>query len=167
MVIIKKIAESISNFAARVGMLAIAVLLFMTVGDVIGRFVFNHPIPGTFELTKILFALSVFFSLSVSQYNGENLGITIIYDRVPTRFQGVLDLISSVISIATFSVAFSQTLKYAARMRSSNTTTSVLRWPMYPWIYLASAGLILLILVLVWDLAKAVNLLKGEKSDES
>jgi TRAP-type C4-dicarboxylate transport system permease small subunit len=109
----------------------------------------------------------VFFSLSVSQYNGENLGITIIYDRVPTRFQGVLDLISSVISIATFSVAFSQTLKYAARMRSSNTTTSVLRWPMYPWIYLASAGLILLILVLVWDLAKAVKLLKGEKSDES
>jgi hypothetical protein len=38
---------------------------------------------------------------------------------------------------------------------------------MYPWIYLASAGLILLILVLVWDLAKAVKLLKGEKSDES
>jgi TRAP-type C4-dicarboxylate transport system permease small subunit len=62
MLIIKKIAEQISKFSARVGMLSIAVLLFMTVGDVIGRFVLNHPIPGTFELTKLLFALSVFFS---------------------------------------------------------------------------------------------------------
>jgi TRAP-type C4-dicarboxylate transport system permease small subunit len=167
MMIIKKIAGLISELAAKIGMLSIGVLLFMTVGDVLGRFLFNHPIPGTFEVTKILFALSVFFSMPVSQYNGENLGITLLYDRFPLRIKGVLDFIGSTVSIATFSVAFFQTLKYASRMQRSNTVTSVLRMPMYPWIYLASVGLVMLVLVLVWDLAQSIKELKGEKLDES
>ncbi len=167
MMIIKKIAGLISELAAKIGMLSIGVLLFMTVGDVLGRFLFNHPIPGTFEVTKILFALSVFFSMPVSQYNGENLGITLLYDRFPLRIKGVLDFIGSTVSIATFSVAFLQTLKYASRMQRSNTVTSVLRMPMYPWIYLASVGLVMLVLVLVWDLAQSIKELKGEKLDES
>ena len=167
MVWIKKTAGIISMIAARIGMLAIVILLFLTVADVLGRFILNKPIPGTFELTKILFALSVFFSFSVSQYNGENLGITLIYDRFPLRGKGVLDFISSVVSIAMFSVAFLQMLKYGARMRGTNTSTSVLRLPMHPWIYLGSVGVLCLVLVLIKDLAVSIKELKGEEVDES
>ena len=167
MKLIKKITEVLNTLSARIGMLAIVILLFMTVSDVAGRFILNRPIPGTFELSKILFALSVFFSLPVSQYNGENLGITLIYDKFPVRMKGILDILSSVASIVMFSIAFTQTLKYAARMQNSNTVTSVLRLPMYPWIYLASVGLIILVVTLIRDFAIAILELKGEENNES
>mgnify|MGYP000944200986 CR=1 FL=1 len=163
----KKIVETCCEISARIGMVAIFVLLTITVCDVGGRFIFNHPIPGTFELTKILFALAVFFSFSISQFRGENLGITLIYNKLPVRVQGILDLFSSVLSITVFAIALYQTFNYAARMRSSHTITSVLRWPMYPWIYLASLGMLILVIALLWDLTLSIKELKGEKIDES
>lgn len=167
MQILKTIARIFSTVAARLGMLAIFLLLVMTVGDVLGRYIFNHPIPGTFELTKIFFAISVFFSFSVSQYNGENLGITLLYDKFPLLVRGILDLFSSIISIAMFVVAFLGMLKYASRMEVAHTVTSVLRLPMHPWIYVASAGLIFLVITLIWDLAKAIKEIGGEETSES
>lgn len=167
MILIKKIVGAICEIAARIGMLAIFILLVLTVSDVAGRFIFNKPIAGTFEITKILFALSVFFSFPVSQYKGENLGITLLYDKFPIRVRGILDLFSSLISMVLFSIAFWQTLKYAARMKAAHSITSVLRWPMHPWIYIAAVGLLVLVIALVWDFAVSIKELKGEKIDES
>lgn len=167
MQLIKKIVKICCEASAKIGMLAIFILLALTVCDVLGRFIFNRPIPGTYELAKILFALSVFFSFSVSQYRGENLGITILYDRFPVRVRGILDVISAILSIVMFSVAFTQTIKYAARMKAANSITSVLRWPMYPWIYLASIGILILVIALLWDFTISIKELKGEKIDES
>lgn len=161
---IKKIITFSCEAAAVVGMLSIFILLILTVADVVGRFVFNHPIPGTFELTKILFAVSVFFSLPVSQYRGENLSITLLYDTFSNFVKGIFDCIISLLCIGTFSITLLQTLKYAARMRSANTITSVLRWPLYPWIYLAAVGLAILVLALILDLFNALSEMKrGEK----
>lgn len=165
--LIKKFVGVCCEISAKIGMLAVFILLVLTVGDVIGRFVFNKPIPGTFELTKIIFALSAFFSFPVSQYKGENLGITLIYDKMPLRLRGILDFLSSVISICMFSVAFRQTLRYAARMKAANSITSVLRWPMHPWIYIAAIGLLVLVIALLWDFIVSIKELKGEKIDES
>jgi TRAP-type transport system small permease protein len=167
MKLIQKISSTLNTLSARIGMLAIVLLLFMTVSDVAGRFLLNKPIPGTFELSKLLFALSVFFSLPVSQYNGENLGITLIYDKFPIRLRGILDVLSSVTSITMFTIAFVQTLKYASRMHNAHTITSVLRMPMYPWIYLASIGIVILVVTLIRDLSIAIKELKGEESNES
>ena len=167
MQLIKKIVKICCEISAKIGMAAIFILLALTVCDVLGRFIFNRPIPGTFEVTKILFALSVFFSLSVSQYRGENLGITILYDRFPRMVRVVLDIFAAVLSIATFSIAFRQTMQYAVRMKNSGTTTSVLRWQMYPWIYLASIGIIILVIALLGDFASAIKSIKGDEVDES
>ena len=167
MQLFQKIVKRCCDFSSWMGMLTVFLLLAITVGDVVGRFFFNHPIPGTFELSKLFFALSVFFSLSLSQYLGENLGITLIYDKLPKVIRGLLDFIAAFLSIATFSVAFYQILKYAARMKSSHTVTSVLRLPLYPWIYVASIGIVILVLALLWELVTSINVLKGGKRNES
>ena len=86
---------------------------------------------------------------------------------MPLRLRGILDFLSSVISICMFSVAFRQTLRYAARMKAANSITSVLRWPMHPWIYIAAIGLLVLVIALLWDFIVSIKELKGEKIDES
>jgi TRAP-type transport system small permease protein len=167
MQLFQKIVKRCCEFSAWIGMLTVGVLLVMTVCDVLGRFFFKHPFPGTFELTKLFFALSVFYSLAISQYLGENLGITVFYEKFPRKLQGLLDFIAAFLGIATFSMSFYQIFKYAARMKLSKTVTSVLRLPIYPWIYVASIGILIMVIALLWELVGAFNVLKGGKSNES
>jgi TRAP-type C4-dicarboxylate transport system permease small subunit len=165
--IVKRVAGNISEIGAWVAVLAIFIMLFLTVGDVVGRYFFNRPISGTFEITRLLFAISVFFAFAVSQFKKENLFITLLYSKFNLKIQGILDLFSAVIGIGMFSLAFWHTLKYALRIQSVGQFTSVLRWPIHPWIYLAAAGMLFLVIALLWDLVLSIKKLRGEEVDES
>ena len=165
--LIKRISGNVSEAAAWVAILATFIMLFLTVGDVMGRYFFNRPISGTFELTRLLFAISVFFAFAIAQFKQENLYITILYSRFNNRIQGILDLFSAIIGIGMFSLAFWHTLNYAQRIESVGQYTSVLRWPIHPWIYLAALGMLVLVIALLWDLAISIKKLRGEEVNES
>lgn len=165
--LIKRISGNVSEAAAWVAILATFIMLFLTVGDVMGRYFFNRPISGTFELTRLLFAISVFFAFAIAQFKQENLYITILYSRFNNRIQGILDLFSAIIGIGMFSLAFWHTLNYAQRIESVGQYTSVLRWPLHPWIYLAALGMLVLVIALLWDLAISIKKLRGEEVNES
>jgi len=48
----KKVIQTINRFIAGVGAFLLVPLMLITATDVLSRDVFNHPIPGTMELSK-------------------------------------------------------------------------------------------------------------------
>lgn len=50
-------------------------LMVVTCIDVIGRYFFNRPVYGGFELTGILLCLTIFFSLPLATRAGDNITI--------------------------------------------------------------------------------------------
>ena len=165
--LIKRVICNITEASAWIAILAIFIIIFLTFGDVVGRYFFNRPISGTFELTRLLFAISVFFAFAVAQFKKENLFITILYSKFKIRIQGILDLFSVIIGVGMFSLAFWHTLQYAQRIQSVGQFTSVLRWPIHPWIYLAAIGMLVLVIALMWDFVESIKKLRGEEVDES
>ena len=164
---INRAIHVLSKSIAKIGAIITALMMFLTVADVLGRRFLHMPIPGTFELTRFGLVLIVSFGLAYAQIEGENIGINILYDKFPGIVKKVLDLIISLGSIGLFSLVFINTLKYAARISNSNQITSVLRLPVHPWIYISAIGVGVLILALIWDLINNVLKFKGEISDES
>jgi len=164
---IKKAIQFLAKSIAFIGAIITALMMFLTVADVLGRRFFHMPIPGTFELTRFGLVLIVSFGLAYAQIEGENIGITILYDKFPNSVKRVLNLIISLGSIGLFSIVLVNTLKYAARISNANQITSVLRLPVHPWIYISAIGVGVLILALIWDLLNNVLNFKGEISDES
>jgi len=161
---IKKIINVITQAAALISIIVIFAMMMMTVLDVFGRFVFNKPISGTFELTRIALAMIVFPALGLAQLEKENIGITIVYDRLPMPVQKFLDVLIAIVSLALFSVVFWQMIKHAQRTRASGLITSVLRMPVHPWIFAASIGVFVLVLVLIVDFFETTQSIRGGKT---
>ncbi|HPJ03529.1 MAG TPA: TRAP transporter small permease [Candidatus Limiplasma sp.] len=146
----KKLAKSV----AYIGAVITALMMFLTVADVLGRRFFNAPIPGAFELTKIGLVMLVMFGLAHAQAEGENIGIEILFDKFPKMFKKILEVLINIISIGLFVVVFLNVFKYAERVARSNQITSVLRIPLAPWIYVSAIGVGFLILLLVFELVR-------------
>lgn len=53
-------------------------LMVLTCIDVAGRYLFDHPVYGGFELTGILLGLTIFFALPLASFSGENVTIDIL-----------------------------------------------------------------------------------------
>jgi TRAP-type C4-dicarboxylate transport system permease small subunit len=77
--------HSISAFV----ILAMTLLITM---DVILRYVFNRPIPGSYEISEALMVLIVFLALSYTQARKGHLRVLMVVYRMPPRVRTALEL---------------------------------------------------------------------------
>lgn len=75
----KSVLTKLEDWTAVIFGYATAALLFclmvVTCIDVIGRYLFNRPVYGGYELTGIFLSLTIFFSLPLVTRSGENVTI--------------------------------------------------------------------------------------------
>jgi len=69
----------------------------LTVGSVIGRYFFNSPIPGDFELVEMACAVAVFSFLPYCQLKKGNVLVDFFTYNSSPRTKGILDSISAII----------------------------------------------------------------------
>jgi TRAP-type transport system small permease protein len=164
-----KIAEKgirkVVNFSAGISAICIFLAMTMTVWDIIGRRLFSSSVPGIYELSSLGLVVISFTAMGLPQIEGENVGVTFIYDRLKPKVKAIFDFAISLICIALFSVVVRQTLTYAERMAASNQITPVLHIPLNPFIYLTAFGISVLILAFVLDMIKAIHVFKGDGID--
>jgi len=65
--------------------------MFLTVADVFGRYLFNRPVSGTFELTEMLMVLIVFMALGLAQHHNEHISLDLAYNYFPGRLKAMAD----------------------------------------------------------------------------
>jgi TRAP-type C4-dicarboxylate transport system permease small subunit len=149
------------NFSAGISAICIFLIMLMTVWDIVGRRLFSSSVAGVYELSSLGLVVISFAAMGLPQIEGENVGVTMIYDRLKPKVKAVFDFFIAILCIALFSVVFRQMLSYAGRMAASNQITPVLHMPLTPFIYMAAFGILVLILAFFWDLIKAVYDFKG------
>jgi TRAP-type C4-dicarboxylate transport system permease small subunit len=149
-----------------IGYFVLFALMFLTVGDVIGRKLsgsvsFMSPIPGTFELTEFALIIIVFFSLGYTQVKGEHISIDIITSKFPKRGQAILDSIMSLLSLVMFGLVAWQGIVYAGRLIEGQNISGVLSIPQAPFAFVVAAGSIVyclaMLVALLNNLSKAVK----------
>lgn len=137
-----RILHGISNVAVCVMILCITI-------DVFGRFFFNQPLVGAFEMTELGLAIVVFFSLSMTHLYDEHISIDFAVVRLPEKFQHMLKAFVESALFFVLVLMIYQTLSYGMRLYERGTTTSDLLLPIYPFLYcIAFAALIFSLLVL-------------------
>jgi len=93
-----KIARAVHLFSAFWTM-ALAFLIF---GDVVGRGVFNSPIPGTKEIIQNSVVAVTFLQLPLAIYSGSMLRTSIFADAVPPFFRKILRTICMILGLILF-----------------------------------------------------------------
>ena len=164
----KRVVDLCTHGALWVSAVAAGAIMFLTVGDVLGRFLFNRPITGTFELTEVLLAVAVFTSLAYGQAEKVYVTITFLFERFPSLVRRLIDFLLYVVSVPAFFLCFWELLAYAQRLAQTGQYTTVLRQPLFPWVLATAAGALVFCLSLTWDLVQAARRLgKGEIEVES
>lgn len=161
----EKYIRKVINFSGGISALCIFLMMGMTVWDIIGRRLFSSSVAGVYELSSLGLVVISFTAMGLPQIEGENVGVTFIYDRMKPKVKAVFDFVISIICIALFSVVVYQTLAYAARMAVSNHITPVLHIPLTPFLYVTTFGICVLILAFIWDMTKAVHYFMGGSID--
>ncbi len=161
----EKIMKKIIHFSALISGLCIFVLMAMTMWDIIGRRLFSSSVPGVYELSSLGLVAISFLAMGLAQIEGENVGVTIFYDRMKPKAKAISDVWISILCICLFALTVVQTISFALRMNGTNQVTPVLHIPLQPFIYAVAIGLVVLILGFIMDLMKAMRNLKETKKE--
>ncbi len=87
----------ISRAFVIIGGLSLTAAGVLTVASVIGRYFFNAPIPGDFELVEMACALAVFSFLPYCQIKKGNVLVDFFTLKLSARKRGFLDSLSALI----------------------------------------------------------------------
>lgn len=81
-------------------------LIFFTAlwifGDITGRFLFNHPIPGTMELIKTIIIPIIFLSLPYTLHENRHIQTTILVRRMPPSLLPWLNVMIALVGALIF-----------------------------------------------------------------
>jgi len=78
-------------------------MMFLVTGDVIGRYVFNSPIPAVFEINShFLMVLVVFFPLAYVHQRKEHVFVTLFTESMPLKTKAFLEGASAVLGLVLY-----------------------------------------------------------------
>ncbi len=131
--------------------LLIFCMMALTFFDVLGRYVFNTPIPGAFEVTELMLATLIFAGLPLVTLYGEQVTVDLFDKFIPVSVRHIRDAVISLGSaFLIFVMSYSVWLK-ADESAGYGDITAILRIPIPPLIYfmsvmLAFTGVVLVIM---------------------
>jgi TRAP-type C4-dicarboxylate transport system permease small subunit len=153
---VEKLSLTINRLLTHVASFALAVLMFLTVADVFGRYLLNRPVSGTFELTEMSMVLIAFLALGLAQHHNEHISLDLAYNYFPSLLKKAADVIVDVVNLAVVVAITWQLYHYSVRMAEGNYTTAVLQVPLHPFVLMAVAGNACYALAILCDFGKAV-----------
>jgi TRAP-type C4-dicarboxylate transport system permease small subunit len=137
----------VSRLFNYVGLTVLALMVPMTVADVLGRRLFGKPILGMLELTSLSLIIVSFLILAYCGIKGGHIEVEIITARFPKRMRSSVVAAVYILTTAMLGAVSWQLFLQAIRLQHTTQTSGLLRIPTYPFIYIAALGSILLTLV--------------------
>ena len=140
-------------------------MIALTVVDVVGRYVFRIPVPGSFEITELLVALVIFAGLPAVSKDETHITVDIVTSVLRGRARTVqLVLANAAAAIISAVVAGFMLLK-AADVTAQREVTAYLQFPLGPAAYFMSFSCALTAAILVANVWRHAKGGKGDTSD--
>lgn len=158
---VKKGIQTINRFIAGVSGCFLIPLMIITAADVVARDVFNHPIPGTIELSQYMLAVFILLGLAYTQQIKAHVAVSLVTSRLSYSAQLSLKLITTLIGLFIFSILAWQGLVVGSEER---TVSDMLRIPQSPFRILVAIAAFFVCLELLIDLGDSVRKLAGRSS---
>ena len=135
---------------AVVAAVLIALMIGVTCIDVVGRYLFNHPFGGAYELTQILLAALVFVALPLTSADGGHVEVDLALHLFPRPVQRGLGRLAGLVSALALGFFCWRLFGLGLTQLHEGTRSSSLALPMAPLAFIAAAscGFSALVLIL-------------------
>jgi TRAP-type C4-dicarboxylate transport system permease small subunit len=150
---------TINRVTATIAAVVLLGMMLLTVADVGGRYFFNSPIKGTWELVGLFLVFAGTWGLGYCQMERAHIQVDIILTRFSRRVRGVISSIGTLIGLGGFSLlcwrVYLLSYKYFTLPRGNVSDTLELPWA--PFMLGLAIGTGLMALVLIIHLVRFVN----------
>ena len=127
----------------------LAVVTLLTFVSVLLRYFFAWSIPDSYDFTRQLLGILIFWGMAVASYRGDHISVDLLWTAVPSAAQRAMDVFSALVTLVAMA-AF--TWMFAIKVigtRADNVGTFDLRQPVWIYYFVAWIGLASAVLLLV------------------
>ncbi len=132
--------DFVSTATAYVAGFALILLMLLTTADVAGRYFFNSPINGVFDLTHFAVSIMVYFGLAYCAFLGAHVEIELLYDKLPRIAQRVLNRIINLAGCILFALIGWRTMVQSIDVREMGEASQMMEIPFFPLYCLVAFG---------------------------
>ncbi|UCB49728.1 MAG: TRAP transporter small permease [Deltaproteobacteria bacterium] len=131
---------SLNAWLAKAGGYILLCMMLLTTCDVIGRYVFNSPITGAYEVTEVMMVTVIFLFLGYTQADKAHISIDLVVRLLPKKLRMTIDLITHLFSLfIIILIAWMNILRCLELMRR-NEVTPILYIPVSPFLLILAIG---------------------------
>lgn len=160
----RSIFRNLERFSKGVDVIAgicLGVVTLLVFVSAIGRYLFSFPIPDSFDLSRLLLGVAVMWGLASIGFRGGHIAVDILAQVVPARVGRLMEAFGwAVLLVFTIALAYKLFERVDSAYNSYESTFD-LRWPVWPWLALAWAGVVVSIFTVA---ARLLYLLTGADS---
>lgn len=125
-----RIIEDYLNLSS---VLIIMFLMFFASAEILGRYIFNRPIPGHVEIVELIMAGVVFFGIAYTERVGGHVRMELFVTRVlKGRAYHVAEAITTTLSLFVYTFILIYTFRFALLSLKMGDVTVYLYWPTWP-----------------------------------
>jgi len=125
----------ISRFESVILAISVLLMALNTVGNVVGRFVFQHSIFFSEELNRILIIMITFAGIGYAARHGRHIRMSAIYDSLKISHRKYMMIIIAIVTALVMFALCYFSIGYIIKVANSGRVLPSLQIPVY-WIFL-------------------------------
>ena len=126
--------------AAYIAGVVLVLLMLLTTADVVGRYFFNSPLSGVFDLTHFAVSIMVYLGLAYCAVRGAHVVIELLYDKLPRVGRLLLDRATNIAGCILFGLISWRTAVQAVTVRDMGEASQMMELPLFPLYCLVAFG---------------------------
>lgn len=151
---LKSLTDKLEAALGAASAVVLFAMMLITAIDVIGRYLFNKPLAGGFELTEMMLAALIYCGLPLVSKRREHIVIDTFDTFMSRDVKRFFDVLADIVCFLTLGGIGYLIFRRAVRVAEYGDTTSVLKLPLAPLAYamgtmIVIAALIHLVLIFV------------------
>ncbi len=150
------VQKAISGIETLAG-LFLAFVAALTFASVLLRYLFNFPVPDSFDIGRLMIGVVVFWGIAVAGYRDEHIQMDVLWTLVGLRGKRLIDIFATACSLVAMAVFARMLVRKIVVTYETTSQTFDLRLDIWPFYALAWVGIVaatILMAIRLWRLLR-------------
>jgi len=154
-----------SYLLSKLGCVALFAMMGLTVIDVVGRYAFNSPILGAFEITSFLVSILVFSFLGYAQSQKAHVTVDILVNTFSQKAQFLVKLFNYAVGLFIMILISWKGFEKAIESMETGDSPMNLSVPIHPFVFFLAFGCSIMCLEFLRDILRTIVKLREKETN--
>ena len=149
--ILLKILKSLSTYLAYIGAFSLFAMMCLTMADVGGRYLFNRPILGVFEITEFMVLVLIFSFLGYTQARKSHVSVDLFMMLFPKKLKVLIEIFNHLACLVIMALIAWMGVDKALELMEVGEASPNLAFPTYPFVFFLVLGCAIMCIEFIRD----------------